>query len=798
MENSIDGVELLDEEGNYLNVNQKECEMLGYSREELLKMKIADIDPNYPEEGFYHFWKEQPKGTSILFETLHRHKDGTLIPVEVNGIFFTVDEKKYIFGVARDIRERKRVEYETKEREQNLRITLSSIGDAVISTDIEGDIVRMNPVAENLCGWTIDEAKGKALKDVFHIVHADTREKVENPVARVLETGNIIGLANHTMLISKDGTEYQIADSAAPIRGDNGHTTGVVLVFRDVTAEYEKERQLQQRVRELRSIEWMLSKKTTQQDEHIPEYGDLSKLNRDGLIVHSVRKEQLRDVASEYLDLLETSTAIYEKDGSYALGIFASGWCRLMDSASRRSCNTEDNKEALESGKWLCHESCWNAAVLAMKEDRPAEIECNGGIRMYAVPVHANGETVGAINFGYGSPPTDEAELETLSRKYKIPVDELRQQAEAYKPRPQFIIDYAKERIHVAAKQLGRMLDLKRKEEELEKKSTLLGESQVLANLGSWEWQIADDTWVFSEQWKRIHGVTDDKMNTSRLFEIAHPEDAPYIEKAFCDAREEGKTYSIQHRIIRPDNGQTRYIHALGEVEYSRDTNRPVRVIGTAQDITEHKQAEEEAQRLLAEKETLLKEVHHRLKNNLAQVESLLSIQADSADSADVKSALNKAVSRVGSTRTLYEKLVVGESYEEVPMRAYLESLIDSLVKVFNEHCGVTVERRIVDFALEPKKAVPVGIIINELLTNVFKYAFAGREEGHVSIDLEKTEKKVTLTITDDGVGSYKGVDANNTPGFGLSLVKMLAEQLGGTFTNENNNGTRSVLEFEI
>ncbi|MFW5715701.1 MAG: PAS domain S-box protein, partial [bacterium] len=254
MENSIDGVELLDEKGNYLNVNQKECEMLGYSREELLNMKIADIDPNYPEEGFYRFWKEQPKGTSILFETLHKHKNGTLIPVEVNGIFFTVGDKRYIFGVARDIQARKRSENEIKAQEINLRTTLNSIGDAVISTDIDGKIVRMNPVAERLCGWSSDDAKGKVLTEVFHIVHAVTRKNARNPVNKVLETGNIIGLANHTVLISKEGAEYQIADSAAPIIDDAGHTTGVVLVFRDVTEGYEKERQLQESEKRYRSI----------------------------------------------------------------------------------------------------------------------------------------------------------------------------------------------------------------------------------------------------------------------------------------------------------------------------------------------------------------------------------------------------------------------------------------------------------------------------------------------------------------------------------------------------------------
>jgi len=220
-------------------------------------------------------------------------------------------------------------------------------------------------------------------------------------------------------------------------------------------------------------------------------------------------------------------------------------------------------------------------------------------------------------------------------------------------------------------------------------------------------------------------------------------------------------------------------------------------LLTTAVDITARKHAEEEIQHQLAEKETLLKEVHHRIKNNMAQVESLLSIQAYSADSTAVKSALQEAMSRVRSTRTLYEKLLIGEGYEAVSIKDYLENLIDSLIEVFNSRSDVSVEKSIVDFPVSPKKVVPIGIMLNELVTNVFKYAFTGRDGGYVSIELAKTKTRVTLTVTDDGVGLDKKVDAKNPSGFGLSLVNMLAEQLGGTFSIESDNGTRSVVEFE-
>jgi len=122
--------------------------------------------------------------------------------------------------------------------EKNLSQTLNSIGDAVITTDNKGRITRMNPIAENLTAWTIDEARNKPLSEIFPIVNALTRRSVISPVEQVLKSGKIIGLANHTLLLARDGKEYQIADSAAPIIDDDDHIIGVILVFRNVTEEY--------------------------------------------------------------------------------------------------------------------------------------------------------------------------------------------------------------------------------------------------------------------------------------------------------------------------------------------------------------------------------------------------------------------------------------------------------------------------------------------------------------------------------------------------------------------------------
>jgi PAS domain S-box-containing protein len=152
-----------------------------------------------------------------------------------------------------EIHERLQIEATLRESEERLAVTLRSIGDGVITTDTEQNIVMLNKVAEKLTGWSMLEATGRPFHDVFKIVDEQTRQPCENPVSKVLATGQIIDLANHTVLISKDGTERSIADSGAPIRDAKSQMVGVVLVFRDVTERNRIEKELL-KIQKLESI----------------------------------------------------------------------------------------------------------------------------------------------------------------------------------------------------------------------------------------------------------------------------------------------------------------------------------------------------------------------------------------------------------------------------------------------------------------------------------------------------------------------------------------------------------------
>jgi len=158
-------------------------------------------------------------------------------------------EQIYNRQLARD-----KAEQALSEREKNLVVTLNSIGDAVIATDVHGNVTRMNPVAEQLTGWSFEDAHNQSLKTIFPIVNASTREVIENPVDKVIASGETVFLSNHTTLIAKDGEERQIADSAAPIKSDSDTILGMILVFNDVTEQYKLRETAAKSKRDLQAI----------------------------------------------------------------------------------------------------------------------------------------------------------------------------------------------------------------------------------------------------------------------------------------------------------------------------------------------------------------------------------------------------------------------------------------------------------------------------------------------------------------------------------------------------------------
>ncbi|MEA2116023.1 MAG: transporter substrate-binding domain-containing protein [Thermodesulfobacteriota bacterium] len=244
------------ETGAILDVNHAMLQMYGVTRAEALQSTIDDFSlgeyPYNQEEADKKIQLTLTDGPQT-FEWLSKKKNGQLFWTEIGLKLTESDDRSYIIAVERDIDEKKKAEQVLAAEQERLAVTLRCIGDGVITTDTEGKIVLLNKVAEELTGWSNEDAQGRKSSEVFNIINEITGKKCKNPIEKVLEQSQTIGLSHHIALITKDGLQKSIADSGAPIRDSERTIIGVVLVFRDITNEKKMEKELL-KIRKLESV----------------------------------------------------------------------------------------------------------------------------------------------------------------------------------------------------------------------------------------------------------------------------------------------------------------------------------------------------------------------------------------------------------------------------------------------------------------------------------------------------------------------------------------------------------------
>jgi PAS domain S-box-containing protein len=255
VESSEDAIISKDIHGVITSWNRGAERIFGYTASEVIGKPISIIAAPDRLDEMPRILDRICNGERIEhYETVRRAKSGMLVNISltISPLFDTEGRVVGASKIARDITEQVRSREELAEQKERLRITLSSIGDAVITTNDTGIVTYMNPVAEELTGWKAADAAGEKLADVFRIINESTRQAVENPAMKVIREGRTVGLANHTLLISRDGHERAIDDSGAPIRNKRGEIVGVVLVFRDVSARRSAEKKLESYAADLR------------------------------------------------------------------------------------------------------------------------------------------------------------------------------------------------------------------------------------------------------------------------------------------------------------------------------------------------------------------------------------------------------------------------------------------------------------------------------------------------------------------------------------------------------------------
>ncbi len=335
-------------------------------------------------------------------------------------------------------------------------------------------------------------------------------------------------------------------------------------------------------------------------------------------------------------------------------------------------------------------------------------------------------------------------------------------------------------------------------EEALRNSLRQLKEAQKIGHIGSWEWDLKARELNCSDEFYNIMSLepTEFRKSYKAMIDIIHPEDRQSVKESIMGAVNEQKPFSNDYRLIRPD-GTVRILSSKGEV-ITDPNGKPLRIVGTEQDITEHKIAEEKIKSSLKEKEMLLQEIHHRVKNNLQVISSLLRLQSRFIKDQNSIDIFKETQNRVRSIAILHEKLYQSDNLAKIKIDEYVKILAEDLMYFYElEESNINMILDIDDVSLNIETAIPCGLLINEMVANSLKYAFPNQKNGEIKIELHSNnEDQFNLTVGDNGVGIPEEIDPEKAETFGMQLIKYLTKQLKGTIELDNNNGTKYQLKF--
>ncbi|TGL40846.1 PAS domain S-box protein [Leptospira perdikensis] len=586
----------------------------------------------------------------------------------------------------------------TKSKKEHLETVLHSIGDGVIATDGDGKVIRMNPIAEKLTGWTHDEGVGLGINEIFKIVNVKTRLLVENPVDIVLRTNSIVGLANHTVLLSRDGSEYQISDSGSPIKDLNGDTRGVVLVFRDITAEYNIQSHIAKQANMLNNV----------------------------------------------LD------AVIGTDFNHKINYW--------------------NKAAEKIYLWKAEEVIGKSVMEVLKTDY-----INLSRDQVIQRVNLEGSFIGEV--------VQYAKDGTIRN---IEVNQVLLDDESDLP-----IGYI-----AVGRDISDRLNALRRVKESEAKLTQIIESAM-------------DAIISIDQSKKIilfNGAAEKMFGYQSLDIIGQPLDRliPIDFRSQHDNHIDSFSNTGVSRRAMGALGQIRGLRANGEefpieASISQISVKEEKLFTVIlRDVSVRNHSESKIQKLLHEKENILKEIHHRVKNNMSSIFTLLTLQARSQSESSVQTILYEAAGRVKSMIVLYDKLYHSETDNTVSLQDYFPAIFNEIVCIFPKNVEVKMNILEEPIELSAKLLSSLGIILNELITNSMKHAFNEISNAEIGLNIFRKEKKLYLEYSDNGVGVPETVSFEHSPGFGLQLIGMLVDQIEGKISIVRQPTPKFLLELAV
>lgn len=288
---------------------------------------------------------------------------------------------------------------------------------------------------------------------------------------------------------------------------------------------------------------------------------------------------------------------------------------------------------------------------------------------------------------------------------------------------------------------------------------------------------------------ERITGYRADEFVGHHVFEMVHPDIKEPAQESLNASIADGSVRDLEIPIVHADG--TWHAHWVRGVPFFDDAGNYTGAMAIVRDITERKAEKETTERLLQEKNLLLREVHHRIKNDMGMVSSLLSLQAGSAQSEEAIRALENARQRISVMKNAYERIYRDRSIGEVNLQSFLSAVVDEIASAYGAHRSVRLQSHIEETIVSSRVALPIGIIVSELLTNAYKYAFTDDSDARVAIAAQRRDDGgLAITVSDNGVGTNHERAGNESAVSGLNLVNELATQFRGHLALSAEDGT--------
>jgi PAS domain S-box-containing protein len=746
-ENAPIGIYRTAPDGGILMANPALIQMLKYSSfEELASCNLEneEFNPGYPR-GYF---KEtlDTEGEINGFESEWRRKDNSVIFVRENARIVRGKDGNILYyeGTVENITERKQAEMALQQSEEYFRSLIENSSDIITILNSDATIRYESPSIERVLGYRPAEIVGK---NSFDFVHPDDIPLVLKNFNTVIEyPGTAVSL--EFRFRHKDGS-WRILDCVRR-NALNSSVAGIIVNTRDITDKRQAEQSILESQTRLKLI------------NSISNYM-ICGMPLEELIRHTINLlgEYFKGFRAFYFDFKEqdnlTINHCAEPEG-----------IPTLQGISFDENVLSEYLNALRAGEPIIIEDILQDARFSPYAEKFNAV----GIRaLIDVPLIIFGRTAGVLCFDSSQPHKwSEHESSTIKE----------------------VAQY----LSIAIKDNHTLSERKRAEEALrmsEERYRLLFESNPLP------------LWVFDLVTLKFLAVNDAAINyygysreeflTMSIIDIRPPEEVPVLLQSL--SRHDIGIKMAGLRKHRKKDG------TIIDVEITTDElifdERPAKLV-LANDVTIQKQAEEQIKASLREKEVLLKEIHHRVKNNLQIISSLLNLQADYIKDSQALAIFKESQDRVRSMALIHEKLYQSKDLARVDFSEYIRSLAANLFRSYKANSdAIALEINVEDVSLGIDAAIPCGLIINELVSNSLKHAFPSGSQGRINIDLKlDREEKFTLVVGDDGVGFPEGFDFRNTESLGLQLVNALAEQLDGNIELSNGNGSQFRINFTV